>query len=210
VGAVLFIHSIPVHAGGQLAEGPQGAISIAPDGLVARLLSRRLAVLALDVYGIGALASRQRDKAVAHFHCFNRSDAALRIQDVLTGLAYLRTRSLVVHLAGLGKAGLWCLLARGLATGVSRTVVDAAQFACEDDGAWLDDLYLPQIRRAGDLRTAAALTAPGALWVYNTGPDFPSAFLRQVYQVAAAPGALHIESQEASTKTIVGWLADQV
>jgi dienelactone hydrolase len=231
VGAVLVVHP----------EGREGAISIAPSSLLAHLLARRLAVLTLDAYGTGELAALERDKTVDHFLCFNRSDAALRVQDVLNGIAYLATgagargqaqdapvpgaasdlasgamsRILPIHLVGLGAAGLWCLLARALCGAgcdahVARTVVDAAQFACDDDRAWLDALYLPHIRRAGDLRTAAALIAPGPLYVHNAAPGFPSAFFRQVYQAAAAPDAVHIQEQEANVETIVGWLAGQV
>lgn len=224
-----------VHAGGRLAEGSAGAISIAPDSLIRRLLDHHLAVLILDAWGTGELAALKRDETVDHFLCFNRSDAALQVQDVLNGIAVLAagagvyaqnapeteawsnartgaagrigSRILPVHLVGLGVAGLWCLLARALCGAtVARTVVDAAQFACDDDQAWIDALYLPQVRRAGDLRTAAALTAPGALDVHHAGPGFPSAFYRQAYAAAVAPDALHIQAEEASVQTIVGWL----
>jgi len=123
-------------------------------------------------------------------------------------------RGLPIHLAGLGAAGLWCLLARALASGVARTVVDAAHvarddnlFARDDNPAWLDDLYLPHIRRAGDTCTAAALIAPGPLYVHHAGPGFPSDFCSRAYRAAAAPDAVHVQVEEADAETIVNWLA---
>ena len=211
VGVVLVVHP----------EGIEGAISIAQGPLIDHLLARRLAVLTLDAWGAGALAGLQRDETVDHFLCFNRSDAALRVQDVLNGIGVLSAgavwnaavpgaegRLLPVHLVGLGIAGMWCLLARALCGAyVARTVVDAAQFACDDDRAWLDALYLPHIRRAGDLRTAVALTAPGALYVHNAAPNFPSEFARQAYLAVGAHDALHIQAEPAGAETIVRWLA---
>jgi hypothetical protein len=150
------------------------------------------------------------------------------VQDVLNGVALLAAgnapetragsdikmraagRLLPVHLVGLGEAGLWCLLARPLARGVARTVVDAAQFPCDDDAAWIESLYLPHIRRAGDLRTAAVLIAPGALIIHNAAPSFPSKFYRQVYAAALATDALHIQPQPADVDTILGWLNARV
>jgi hypothetical protein len=240
MGAVLVMHP----------QGVKGAISY---GIIDPLLAGRLIVLTLDAWGAGALAALQRDPTVDHFLCFNRSDAALRVQDVLNGVGVLSAgaglyaqnapgtgaeselknapetgaesnlknapetgaesktegRLLPVHLLGLGQAGLWCLLARalcGAACGAARTIVDAAQFACDDDRAWLNDLYLPQVRRAGDLRTAVALTAPGALHVHNAAPGFPSPFARRAYAAAGAPDALHIQSQRADVQTLLHWL----
>jgi hypothetical protein len=203
--------------GRRLAVSSQGAVSAAPGLLLQALLRRHFAVLTLDAFGTGTLSSLERDRTVDHFACFNPSDGALRIQDVLTGLAYLCAGSyaepgqnFTVHLLGLGQAGLWCLLARGLSgAAVARTVVDAAQFACDDDAAWLEALDLPLLRRAGDLRTAGALTAPGALWIYNAAPSFPSAWCRQVYRAANAPDALHIQSDQAHLRTIAAWLTGQ-
>jgi hypothetical protein len=204
--------------GRRLAAGTRGAVSASPGLLFQALLRRRLAVLTLDTFGTGTLSYLERDRTVDHFACFNPSDAALRIQDVLTGLAYLCAgggyaepgQNRTVHLLGLGQAGLWCLLARGLSgAAVDRTVVDAAQFACDDDAAWLEALDLPLLRRAGDLRTAAALTAPGALYIYRAAPSFPSAWCRQVYRAANAPDALHIQSEQAHLRTIAAWLAGQ-
>jgi hypothetical protein len=212
LGAVLVVH-------------PEGKLTTEheQDALMTSFLKRRLSVLTLDTYGTGELADLERDRTIAHFECFNPTDAALRVQDVLTALAYLRARAYTVpgsvgcapraggvHLVGLGQAGLWCLLARALAgTTVGRMVVDAAQFDCTADDAWIESLYLPLLRRAGDLRTAVALSAPGPLWIHNAAPGFPSAWCRQAYRAAGTPDALHIRTGRADPATIVAWLTDK-
>jgi dienelactone hydrolase len=192
-GAVLVIH-------------PEGKAALAdgegPGALVGALLARGWAVLAIDAFGTGELSQVRRDRSVDHFLTFNRSDAALRIQDILNGIAYLQPRAWTVHLVGVGAAGLWCLLARGLARGVAVTVVDAAQFDCDDDLAWVEGLFIPQIRRAGDVRTAAALIAPGRLLIHNAAATFPATWCEQAYGVAGVPQALRIERERAAAAAI--------
>jgi hypothetical protein len=199
-GAVLVVH-------------PEGA-DAAPGDLIEALLGGHLAVLALDA-GRGAAGD------VAHFTCFNRTDAALRVQEILTALAYLRTRAYTVpgrayatHLVGSGQAGLLCLLARALAGNAGgRTVIDASQFPCDDDAAWVDArlgagaLELPLLRRAGDLRTAATLSAPSPLWVHNAAPSFPAAWCRQAYAAAGAPDAICVQNERADCAAIVEWIS---
>ena len=192
--------------GGALVVYPQGKSGLvegegfAP--LVARLLERGLMVLSVDAFETGELTVLERNQDVPHFSTFNRTTAALRVQDVLNALAHLQTRTHAVHLVGVEEAGLWCLLARGLAAGVATTVVDADQFQCEDDEAWLERLYIPQLRRAGDLRTAAALSAPGPLFIHNAAPGFPGDWFEDVYRAAGAADALHIQSEAASVEAV--------
>jgi hypothetical protein len=197
-------------------EGAQGAVLVvhsegagaAPGGLIDALLDRGRAVLTLD-----AGRAIARDHGVAHFSCFNRTDAALRVQEVLTALAYLRSRAYTVpgaayttHLVGLGRAGLLCLLARALAgSAAGRAVVDAGQFPCDDDDAWVKRFDLPLLRRAGDLRTAVALSAPGPLWIHNAAPSFPAAWCRQAYAAAGAPDAICVQNERADCAAIVEW-----
>jgi dienelactone hydrolase len=202
-GAVLVVHS----------EG-KAAVDTA---LVESLLAQRLAVLTPDVYGSGELGSLERDRTMAHFTCFNPTDAALHVQDVLTALATLRALAYTVSdaprvaLVGLEGAGLWCLLARALAgTVVGRTVADAGPFACADDDAWIKSLYLPLLRRAGDLRTAVALSAPGPLWIYHAAPSFPTAWCRDIYRAAGAQEALRVQSDRAEQSAVVAWLTENI
>ena len=60
------------------------------------------------------------------YHTYNQATMACRVQDILTGLAYLDQHLRVGkrHLVGQGEAGIWCLFARALASGVGSTAVD--------------------------------------------------------------------------------------
>jgi len=54
---------------------------------------------------------------------------------------------------------------------VTRAILDVGRFDLSSDAAFLDRLYIPGLRRAGDLRTAAAM-AKGSLVVHNAGDRF--------------------------------------
>jgi len=132
------------------------------------------------------------------------------VQDILNALTYLQTRYARVDLVGLGRAGLWSLLARGLAYGVRRTVVDVDQFGCDSDSEWADGLYIPLLRRAGDLRTAAALIAPGQLFVYNASASFPGPWFRDIYRAAGAENNVRVVPEALKDLEVVGYISGQV
>ena len=195
-----------VHPGGKdgLAEGER------PGPLVTGLLDLRFNVLAIDAFGTGELARVQRDESPYDFLAFNRTDTALQVQDILTGIAYLKAHTGMVHLVGLGLAGLWCLLARGLTSDIANTIADAARFDYNDDNEWVERLFVPQVRRAGDFRTAAALAAPGRLLIHNVSASFPAQWVRRVYAVAGASEALHIQSRQADVASILNALTSAI
>jgi dienelactone hydrolase len=156
-----------------------------------------LAVLAIDCWGQGEAAiPAERDAQAAEIHhylTYNRSDDANRIQDILTALGWLRTqRSLgPVHLVGMARAGLWALLARTRAPFVSHTVADLMRAG--DDESFLANAQIPAIRNVGDLTTAAALIAPGALCLHNAGKALDVEAVTQAYRAAGARKALRVE-----------------
>ena len=57
--------------------------------------------------------------AARYYHVFNRSDDANRVQDILTALTFLREQQgqPKIRLVGMGRAGLWTLLAAALDEG---------------------------------------------------------------------------------------------
>ena len=207
--ALLFAPNAPSSA--VLVVDPTGKAGLvgeaSPGSLISGLLGLGLMVLAIDTFKTGETAALTREDGVDHFHTFNRTDVALRVQDILNGIAYLETRAHSVHLVGIGSAGLWCLLARGLAEGVELTIVDADGFDYANDAVWAEQLYVPQVRRAGDLRTVAALAAPGSLLIHNVAGSFPVEWFRAVYDVARAPEALTIQADRADERMICKYLA---
>jgi len=114
-----------------------------------------------------------------------------------------------VYLVGLEEAGLWCLLARGLAPEVARTVVDGAAFDTTNDDLFLQKLFVPGLRRAGDFRTAATLTAPQPLFLHHTEGVFQTDWMVDVYRAAGAESNLRIERGKATEEQIVNWLAEK-
>ncbi|NDD62527.1 MAG: hypothetical protein EBZ36_00860, partial [Acidobacteria bacterium] len=93
------------------------------------------------------------------FTTYNRTDAALRVQDILTSLAWAKGefRGSSLSVVANGEAGLWALLARGLTPGIDRMIVDAAGFDSAKDEEYVTRLPIPGLRRAGDFTTAIAL-----------------------------------------------------
>lgn len=196
-GAVLVVH-------------PEGKAALTTevgfDPLVTELMEHGLTVMLIDTFKTGELALLERDEQTRHFHTFNSSDTALRVQDILNAVAFLKTRSHTVHLVGVGQAGLWCLLARALTNDVNTTVIDADQFDAQSDDAWLAHLFVPHLRRAGDLLTAAALITSGKICIHNASATFPSEWFQQIYQVAGTPDALQIDQDACTPEDIVSFL----
>ena len=167
-----------------------------PLPLVADLLSRRRRVLAIDVFATGEHGTYSRPEDKDKFTTYNRTTAALRVQDILTALLYFSDGSGAseVSLICKGEAGLWGLLAAGFAH-TQDVVVDAAQFDNGSDDAYLKTLPIPCLRRAGDFGTAGALVAPRDLVIHNTGRAFDAGWIEEAYRSLGAGGHLLVRSE---------------
>ena len=206
-----FPATLIVHSGGKaaLVDTARGE----PGPLVSGLLERGQAVMAIDPFLLGEYNSpfepARRERKGGYFTTFNPTDHALRVQDVLTSLVYLENRRDIdkVNLVGLENAGVWCLLARCLAENVARAAVDLAGFDPSDDDQWRNRVFVPGIRRLGGLRTAAALAAPGPLYVCNATANFDARWVAQAYRAAGVDRALRVDKSRPSDKALVEWLA---
>ncbi len=185
----------------------KAAFGTAAGSLVSGLLKRGYLVLSVDTFNTG-MARANRDMSDRFFTTYNRTDDANRVQDILTAIAYLKTRPEVssINLVGLEKAGLWCLLARALALEIQNTVADTSQFKSQEDQSYLDQLYIPLIQRAGDFRTALTLAPATRLLLHNTGAQFETEWVRNTYQISKAESALRIENGKISQAEILAWL----
>lgn len=199
-----------------LVVHPEGKAALAdmrrgqPGPLVADLLGEGYSVLAIDLFLTGE-ARGLRPEQGPHFHTYNQSTSACRVQDILTALAFLDSteEAGAVDLLGLGAAGPTCLLARGLAPGVRRTAADFNYLAAGDDRAWAEELFVPAIRRVGDLRSALALTAPGHLLVHRTGKGFPEDWARAAYRAAGKEERLVVAGRRLKWEAVLEWLSAQ-
>ena len=163
--------------------------------------------MSIDAFNTGA-AKAKRDMSDPFFTTYNRTDDSNRVQDILTAIAYLesRTDAARVNLVGVGEGGLWSLLARALAPQLHRTLVDVSLFSSEEDQAYLEHLYVPVLRRAGDFKTAAMLAPASRLLIHNTGENFSTDWFRQAYELAGKTDLLEIESDELPREQVLSWL----
>ena len=187
---------------------PKGmaAFETEPRGLLTSLLKKGHLVMSIDAFNTGS-ARAERDTSSPFFTTYNRTDDANRVQDILTALSFLKREGVArLNLVGLDEAGLWCLLARGLSPELEQTAVDAAQFPSGEDQAYLDRLYIPLLRRAGDFRTALTLAPTSRLLIHNTGTGFETEWAREAYRLGAAEDRLRVERGRLSQEELVSWL----
>lgn len=202
---VLLVHSAGKAAFVDMEKG-------LPGPLLRGLLEQGRTVLTIDPFLTGEFHApfgrTDRERDIRYFTTFNRTDPALRVQDILTGLAYLKSRPEAsgMYLVGLGTAGLWALLACGLTDEIERTAVDLTGFHETDDHAWLRDLPVPGLRHAGGLRTAAILTAPAPLFLHNTVGHFRSAEIAAAYRATGSEDTLLVREDPADEKEVLTWL----
>lgn len=100
---------------------------------------------------------------IPHFETYNRTAASQRVADIVRALDANPGAMLVAD----REWALPALLALAVVS-VSRAVIDVAQFDHSSDDAFVERLYIPGIRRAGDLRTAISM-ATGTVVIHNTG-----------------------------------------
>jgi len=176
-----------------------------PGALISRLLDAGIAVLAIDAFRTGEHFLHDSERTYGRFPTtFLPTDTGYRIQDIVTALAYLRTRDDVGDvsaLIGLGDAGVWSLFASALDGNVPMTFADANGFDPDDDVEWMAKHYLACVRSIGDVQTAAAMVAPRALTVFNTQGQF------DLSNVSSAFGdSLVLAEDDWSVDQIVGGL----
>ena len=191
-------------------EGASWALSNSqkPGGLVKGILDRGGAVLAIDAFQTGsAKAPRDRDKRA--FTVFNQTDDANRIQDILTALTYLQTRSnsKQVNLAGLEIGGVWSAFARALSGPGVNIAADLAQFRCDLDQAYLDNFNVPGIRKAGDFRAVAVLDTQDRMLLHNASQDFPVDWARE--SATEGNSKAEVRYARASENELLDWLVPQ-
>lgn len=214
---------------------PEGKSALLTDGgpgeLLEALLAKGRTVLAIDTFLTGEADRDDERLKQTFFTTFYRTDAAERVQDIVTALNYAssltqqpsalsralqplaqeplslsraqqphvlsrpdravsKSRS-AVDLIGVAGSGLECLFARAFAGVPGSTAIDLDGFDASDE-AFAERFFVPCIRRVGDVRTAAALVAPGRLAIYNAGKGFPTDWLKRAYAAAGSPEAVTV------------------
>jgi hypothetical protein len=103
---------------------------------------------------------------VQHFETYNRTAASQRVADIVAALRASPSAVLIAN----GDAGLPALLAAAIAP--ARVVVaDVGRFDNSSDTQFLERVYIPGLRRAGDFETAAEM-AHAVVIAHNAGDAF--------------------------------------
>ena len=182
---------------------------MAPTGLAKECLERGLTVLLLDTFLTGDLAdpaaAKLRDYFSNFFPTYNRTDCQERVQDLMTACAYARTvpDTRNVTVCGVGRAGLWALLAAPAADDV---IADCAELDSASDQALLaQDLFVPGLRRLGTFEGVAILAANHPLLLHDTGQAFATKAVREVYQNLHAADRFRAQTDRVSDAAIAEW-----
>ena len=109
---------------------------------------------------------------IHHFETYNRTAASQRVADIVTAVRAHPGAALIAD----GDAGLAGLLAAAIVP-VPLAVLGVDQFDSSSDAAYVDHLYIPGLRRAGDLQTVASM-ARGEIVVHDAGTRFSVPGLR--------------------------------
>jgi acetyl xylan esterase AXE1 len=102
---------------------------------------------------------------LSQFETYNRTPAGQRVADIANALREVPRAILIAD----GDAALPALLAQA-AFPAERVIVDIDGFDAASDSAFLERLYLPGLRRAGDLHTA--LRGASDVTVHGAGSSF--------------------------------------
>ena len=163
-------------------------------------------MLAIDAFQTGA-AKAPRNRNTRAFTVFNQTDDANRVQDILTALTYLQSRSSAhqVNLIGLETAGIWSYFARAIAGQGVNLAADLVQFRADSDQEYLDRFYVPGLRKAGDFRAAAVLATEDKLLLHNVGTEFPTDWVTRSSKIANTKAT--VRAARVSDAELTAWVA---
>jgi hypothetical protein len=124
--------------------------------LVADVEAEVVSALRAARFDVRPIAFTPFDEAAAvkirHFETYNRTAASQRVADIVAALRAAPSAVLVAS----GTAGVPALLAAAIAP-VRTAIVDVDGFDTSSDDAFLNAVYIPGVRRAGDVQTAARM-----------------------------------------------------
>ena len=135
---------------------PEGAGSARGSDLAKDVLHAGRPILMIDPFEPASERSIRTDSD-PYFYSYNRSDDAERVQDILTALAFLRSKAKgKPELIGLGKAGVRALFAAAVAPTEISLIADLEGFSGSDED-FDQRFFVPGIQHAGGLTAALRL-----------------------------------------------------
>jgi len=133
-----------------------------PDPDLERSLTRagvKVSAIAFTKYDAEAAAK------IHHFETYNRTPASQRVADIVAAVRAHPGASVIAE----GDEALATILA-GAIVPIPIAILDVA-FDSSSDAAFVEHLYIPGLRRAGDLQTAVSMAA-GQIVVHDQGSGF--------------------------------------
>ena len=123
-----------------------------------KLLQSGRPVLIVEPF-ISNAARVRKQRFDDYFLSYNQTDSAERVQDILTGLAFLKDQSGGrPELIGLGDGGIWCVFAAAVAPVAIDVIADLNAFGGSDED-FRSRFFVPGIQRAGGLSAALKLVS---------------------------------------------------
>jgi dienelactone hydrolase len=162
-------------------------------------IERELRAARFDVQRIEASAFDEPAAGkVRHFETYNRTAASRRVADIVEALRANPGAALVAS----GDMALAGLLASAIVP-PGAAILDVGDFDTSSDEAFVQRLYVPGLRRAGDLQTAAAMFG-GRLVIHNAGERFtlPGHTVQRAKLTARDLAALLRKAGQRSTASI--------
>jgi hypothetical protein len=193
------------------ATGPQGWLTerqTSNDQSRLTGLAERLRQSKSSFMTIGVLPIEQPQDPFANFFTtYNRTRIQEQVGNLAGACAFARgvLKANRVILCGVGRAGLWALLAAPAADAVVADC-DRLDTSC-DEVLLAPDLFCPGIRRLGTFEGGPMLAAPHPLLLHNTGANFATEALRSVYQAAGASHKLQVESSPLADEDLEKWIS---
>jgi hypothetical protein len=124
--------------------------------VVEKLMQSGRPVLIVEPFTSNAARVRKQ-RFDQYFLSYNRTDAADRVQDILTALAFLKAQpGGRPELLGLGDGGIWCVFAAAIAPIAIDVIADLNGFGGSDED-FRDRFFVPGVQRAGGLSAALKL-----------------------------------------------------
>src|SRR4029079_10838089 len=84
---------------------------------------------------------------------------------------------------------------------------DLVQFAADTDSAYVDQFFIPGVRRAGDFYAASVMSTQGRTLLYNAGPQFPADWAHQAAKSAGSE--LDLRPATVDATALVAWLGQK-
>jgi dienelactone hydrolase len=103
---------------------------------------------------------------IPHFDTYNRTHASQRVADIVRALEQAPHATLVAS----GDAALAAIFALAIVP-ADAAVLDVGPFDTSSDADFLQRVYIPGVRRAGDLQTAVSMTS-ARIVIHNAGERF--------------------------------------